>query len=103
MDVFVALKQGTEAETFIEKKGLKEKKARKVKQDLISARLSALETEELRKDSDDVFVEKIERVHMASDGFVKANKAGENDQTIPWGVHAIGADISQDASKAVRM
>lgn len=98
-DVFVGLKSGKDADLFIEKKGLKNKKARKIKTDTLAVRLSENEIDELRNDQEVRYVENIGRVQVASTGNVKKSSEVNSSQTVPWGIHAIGADISSSASK----
>lgn len=50
-DYFVGLKDGVNSDLFIEKSGLKQKKGKKIKQDLVAGTLSSSEAEELKKPS----------------------------------------------------
>lgn len=93
------MKDGVNSNLFIEKSGLRQKKGKKIKQDLVAGTLSSSEAEELKKDGDVRFVEKIGIARIASVGSIKPEQIKTDGQTTPWGIRAIGADIAEDASK----
>lgn len=99
----VGLKKGVDVDHFLDKKGLKNKKDNKTKKfkstNSLTIHLDQNELQSLQDDTEVLFVEVDALVEIASQGKFKDDHPSnqfrnKDDQTTPWGIHAIGADIA---------
>lgn len=98
----IVLKDKVNGDQFIQKKKFSSKKIKKSNlTQMISTQLDTTELKSVQQDSDVAYVEVDSVVEIASVN--KVNKQSidvenmkENDQTIPWGIKAIGADLTHN-------
>ncbi|MNO43550.1 Subtilisin E precursor [compost metagenome] len=98
----IVLKDRVDGDQFIQKKKLGRKKIKKATlTNMISTDLDATELKNVQQDENVAYVEIDSVVEIAS--INKVNKQSKevknmkkNDQTIPWGVKAIGADLTHN-------
>jgi subtilisin family serine protease/pimeloyl-ACP methyl ester carboxylesterase len=100
----VGLKKGIDIDKFIDKKGFKNKKHTKSKKfkstNALAIHLDQNELDSLQGDTEVSFIEVDAMVEIASAGKFQDDHPSyhfrnKDDQTTPWGIHAIGADIAQ--------
>ncbi|RIE03555.1 S8 family peptidase [Cohnella faecalis] len=102
----IKLKNNANADAFISKRKLQGKKPKKTDSlNIISVDLSYSDYKELLKDSEIAFVESDAPVFAESRGkgekrhpFIDNMK--KSDQNVPWGIHSIGADLSNSKNIA---
>ncbi|MGN7472443.1 S8 family serine peptidase [Brevibacillus sp. SAFN-007a] len=100
----IGLKNHVNAETFLERKGLKNKGHKKVKStNALVISLTADEVKQVTNDTEVSFVEEDASVKIASTGNVVSTHAAlenieSNTQTIPWGIQDIGVNYALQQS-----
>lgn len=98
----IVLKEKADQDKFIQKKKLNEKKSKKGKlSKMITAELDSTELKSMQQDTEVAYIELDSTVEIASINDIdKQNKEvlqmQADDQTTPWGVKAIGADLVHD-------
>lgn len=99
----VGLKKGIDVDEFLDKKGFNNKKDTKTKKfkstNALTIHLDQNELDSLQGDTEVLFVEVDAMVEIASAGKFQDDHPSnqfrnKDDQTTPWGIHAIGADIA---------
>jgi hypothetical protein len=102
-DYIIRLKKDVDIDSFIEKKEMKNKKLKKLNtsQKILISTLKHNEVIELQNLSEIEFVEEDALVEITSIGKVdkdhtKVKKMNKVDQTMPWGMKAIGVDQALD-------
>ncbi|MDB5056269.1 MAG: hypothetical protein JWM44_4319 [Bacilli bacterium] len=98
----IGLKKDTDADSFITKKKLKGKNPKKANSiNVLSVQLDKADIESLQNDPGVAYLEADSTVRIESigkiskeDGSVKNMK--KDSETVPWGIHAIGADLAID-------
>ncbi|WP_336784643.1 S8 family serine peptidase [Paenibacillus sp. MMO-177] len=98
----IGLKSSSNPEKFVAKKKSVGKKVKKGKRsNTLSMNLTSAEVQDLQKDADVAFVESdsivnIESIDRAEKNHDFARKVKKNQETIPWGIHAVGADLTKN-------
>jgi subtilisin family serine protease len=99
-DYLVRFKKNVDRDKFVQKKGLKGKSLKKMKSsNSLVLNLSSAEAINVKKDTDVELIENNSVVGEASVGIpqkldTKKSNSKDNNQTIPWGMYAIGANYT---------
>ncbi|GGI45791.1 hypothetical protein GCM10008018_13890 [Paenibacillus marchantiophytorum] len=95
----VGLKKNVESESFKARKGLQKKKGKKLSSsNSLGLSLDVYEVQSLQSDTNIAYIEPDSEVNIASIGPVNRERASsnvrqKNQEQIPWGIHAVGADL----------
>jgi subtilisin family serine protease len=94
----IGLKDDVVASEFADKKGLGKTKRFK-NTHLLAAKLDEQQLNEIKQSTEVSYVERDTELHTASLGSIQSEHANvkkmkKDDQTVPWGIHDIGADLS---------
>lgn len=88
----IVLKKDSKLDRFIDTNELKQKRPKKLdKANMVSVELEPNEVNKIKKDKDVAFIEENAPVKVASS---ETSVTSSTQQTIPWGIHSIGADLS---------
>ncbi|MFC5701644.1 S8 family serine peptidase [Cohnella faecalis] len=98
----IGLKKEASSDQFVARKGLKNKKAKKAKRsNTLALSMSPEELSKVSNDADVLYVEADSAVNIASVGALNkkdasVKKVNKKAETVPWGIHAIGAELAAE-------